>query len=181
MISLSSSQAQIVGAPVGGAIRVLASAGSGKTRVLTERVRHIMVQTKRDGIIAITFTNKAAEEMQTRLEGVDGFEQRCWITTVHSLCQRIIEQYGHAIGLPSELHIYERDQDRKAIFMQSLRDSGIDMDAVVDASNTNIKTNRDKVMQNYLEQFSVVKRNLLSRQEIEEKYFKDESFLLIFD
>ena len=140
-----------------------------------------MIQTKRDGIIAITFTNRAAEEMQTRLEGVDGFEQRCWITTVHSLCQRIIEQYGHAIGLPSELHIYERDQDRKAIFMQSLRDSGIDVDTVFDASNTNTNTNRDKAMQNYLEQFSVVKRNLLSRQEIEEKYCTDESFLLIFE
>jgi DNA helicase-2/ATP-dependent DNA helicase PcrA len=181
MIYLSSSQAQIVEAPIGGAIRVLASAGSGKTRVLTERVRHIMEHTKRDGIIAITFTNKAADEMQTRLEGVDGIEQRCWITTVHSLCQRIIEQYGHAIGLPSELHIYERDQDRKAMFMQSLRNSGIDVDAVFDASNTNINTNRDKVMQNYLEQFSVVKRNLLSRQEIEEKYCKDESFMQIFE
>ena len=63
MIYLSSSQAQIVEAPIGGAIRVLASAGSGKTRVLTERVRHIMEHTKRDGIIAITFTNKAADEM----------------------------------------------------------------------------------------------------------------------
>ena len=181
MISLSSSQAQIVEAPIGGAIRVLASAGSGKTRVLTERVRHIMEHTKRDGIIAITFTNKAADEMQKRLEGEDGFEQRCWITTIHSLCQRIIDQYGNAIGLPSELHIYERDQDRKSIFMQSLRDSGIDVDAFLDATGTKIKTNREKAIQNYLEQFSEVKRNLLSRQEIEQKYCKDESFMQIFD
>jgi DNA helicase-2/ATP-dependent DNA helicase PcrA len=181
MISLSSSQAQIVEAPLGGAIRVLASAGSGKTRVLTERVRYIMEHTKKDGIIAITFTNKAAEEMQTRLEGLDEFEQRCWITTIHSLCQRIIDQYGHAIGLPSELHIYERDQDRKTVFMQSLRDSGIDVDAFVDVSDAKIKRNREKVIQNYLDQFSVVKRNLLTTQEIEEKYCKDESFLQIYE
>jgi DNA helicase-2/ATP-dependent DNA helicase PcrA len=180
MISLSSSQAQIVEAPLGGAIRVLASAGSGKTRVLTERVRNIMQRTKKDGIIAITFTNKAAQEMQTRLEGVDGFEQRCWITTVHSLCQRIIDQYGHAIGLPSELHIYERDQDRKTVFMQSLRDSGIDVDAFLDVSDTKAKRDRERVIQNYLDQFSMVKRNLLSKQEIEEKYSKDESFLQIY-
>ena len=181
MISLSSSQAQIVEAPVGGAIRVLASAGSGKTRVLTERVRYIMEHTKKDGVIAITFTNKAAEEMQKRLEGVDGFEERCWVTTVHSLCQRIIDQYGHAIGLPSELHIFERDQDRKAVFMQSLRDSGKDVDAFLDVSDTRTKRDREKVIQNYLDQFSVVKRNLLSNHEIEEKYSEDESFVQIYE
>ncbi|MDA1277463.1 MAG: ATP-dependent helicase [Verrucomicrobia bacterium] len=180
MISLSSSQAQIVEAPLGCAIRVLASAGSGKTRVLTERVRHIMEHTKKDGIIAITFTNKAAEEMQTRLEGIDGFEERCWITTVHSLCQRIIDQYGHAIGLPSDLHIYERDQDRKSVFLQSLRDSGTDVDAFLDVSDTETKRDRERVIQNYLDQFSVVKRNLLSIQEIEEKYSEHGSFLQIY-
>ena len=180
MISLSSSQAQIVEAPLGSAIRVLASAGSGKTRVLTERVRHIMEHTKKDGVIAITFTNKAAQEMQTRLEGVDGFEQRCWITTIHSLCQRIIDQYGHVIGLPSELHIYERDQDRKTVFMQSLRDNGTDVDAFLDIADTRVKKNREKVIQNYLDQFSVVKRNLLSSQEIEEKYSANTSFMRIY-
>jgi len=181
MISLSSSQSQIVEAPLGSAIRVLASAGSGKTRVLTERVRHIMEHTKKDGIIAITFTNKAADEMQTRLESVDGFEERCWITTVHSLCQRIIDQYGHAIGLPSELHIYERDQDRKTVFMQSLRDSGTDVDAFLDVSDAKTKKDREKTIQNYLDQFSVVKRNLLSAHEIEEKYSENESFLKIYE
>jgi DNA helicase-2/ATP-dependent DNA helicase PcrA len=181
MISLSSSQAQIVEAPLDGAIRVLASAGSGKTRVLTERVRHIMERTKKDGIIAITFTNKAAEEMQARLEGVDGFEERCWITTVHSLCQRIIDQYGHAVGLPSDLHIYERDQDRKTLFMQSLRDRGTDVDAFLDVSDTKTKRDRERVIQNYLDQFSVVKRNLLSKQEIVENYSEDESFLQIYE
>jgi DNA helicase-2/ATP-dependent DNA helicase PcrA len=180
MISLSSSQAQIVEAPIGGAIRVLASAGSGKTRVLTERVRHIIAHTKKDGVIAITFTNKAAQEMQTRLEGVDGFEQRCWITTVHSLCQRIIDQYGHVIGLPSELHIYERDQDRKTVFMQSLRENGTDVDAFLDIPDTRVKKNREKIIQNYLDQFSAIKRNLLSSQEIEEKYSANSSFMRIY-
>ncbi len=180
MISLSPLQSQVVEASLEGAIRVLASAGSGKTRVLTERVRHIMESTKKDGVIAVTFTNKAADEMQTRLEGVDGFEERCWITTVHSLCQRIIDQYGYAIGLPSELHIYERDQDRKTVFMQSLRDNGIDVDAFLDVSDAKTKRDREKTIQNYLDQFSVVKRNLLTPQEIEEKYSENESFLKIY-
>jgi DNA helicase-2/ATP-dependent DNA helicase PcrA len=60
LITLSSYQAQIVEAPLGGSIRVLASAGSGKTRVLTERIRFIMQTTKKDGVIAITFTNRAS-------------------------------------------------------------------------------------------------------------------------
>ena len=180
MISLSPSQSIIVNAPFGGAIRVLASAGSGKTRVLTERVRHIMEHTKKDGIIAITFTNKAADEMQARLEGLDGFEERCWITTVHSLCQRIIDQYGHAIGLPSELQIYERDQDRKTVFMQSLRDNGTDVDAFLDVPDTKTKKDREKVIQNYLDQFSVVKRNLFSSDEIKEKYAENESFWHVY-
>ncbi len=63
MIKLSPLQASVVNAEIGNPIQVLASAGAGKTRVLTERIRHILQNTKKDGIIALTFTNKAAEEM----------------------------------------------------------------------------------------------------------------------
>lgn len=70
MINLSPAQAKVVNAPMGGAMQVLASAGTGKTRVLTERVRFILENTKKDGVIALTFTNKAAEEMVNRLEDV---------------------------------------------------------------------------------------------------------------
>ena len=63
MMALSEAQEKVVKSDLGGAIQVLASAGSGKTRVLTERVRHIITTTKKGGVIALTFTNKAAEEM----------------------------------------------------------------------------------------------------------------------
>ncbi len=128
MIQLSHAQKQIVEAPITGAIQVLASAGSGKTRVLTERVRFILEHTKKEGAIALTFTNKAAEEMQNRLADCDEAEDRAWIATIHSVAQRILEQYGHTIGLPKELHIYERDKDRMEVFVQSLRDDGVDID-----------------------------------------------------
>ena len=91
MTNLSNDQAVIVKAPIDSAIRVLASAGSGKTRVLTARVRHILEKTKKDGVIALTFTNKAAEEMQVRLDDVDDFEERTWISTIHGIAQRILE------------------------------------------------------------------------------------------
>jgi DNA helicase-2/ATP-dependent DNA helicase PcrA len=179
-MTLSPLQSEIVAAPIGEAIRVLASAGSGKTRVLTARVRHILEQTKKDGIIAITFTNKAAEEMKARLEGVDGIEERCWITTIHSVCQRIIDQYGHTIGLPSELHIYDRDQDRKIILIQSLRESGIDMSSF-DASDSKTIKDREKVIQRYLDQISEAKRNLLSIQEVKETHPNNEALPLIYE
>ena len=70
-MNLSPNQEQIVKSPFDKAIQVLASAGTGKTRVLTERVRYILENTKQESVIALTFTNKAAEEMKSRLENCD--------------------------------------------------------------------------------------------------------------
>ena len=180
MINLSPAQRQIVEAPIGQAIQVLASAGSGKTRVLTQRVRHILKETKKDGVIALTFTNKAAEEMLSRLEDIPNIEERCWIATIHSVAQRILDQYGHTIGLPSELHIYERDQDRKTVFLQSLREQGIDIDAFLDVQDEKTRKDREKIVQNYMEQFSIIKRDLLNEEEIKQKYVSNEKFWSIF-
>ena len=170
MINLSTAQKEIVTYPIGTPIQILASAGSGKTRVLTERIRFILEHSKKDRVIALTFTNKAAEEMQERLIDVDEIEDRAWITTVHSIAQRILEQYGHTIGLPSELHIYDRDKDRMEVFLQSLRDEGIDIDTYLNIEDSKEKKNRQQVMQDYMDNFSVIKRELLSREEVEERY-----------
>lgn len=180
MINLSPAQSKIVHAPIGQPMQVLASAGSGKTRVLTERVRYIIENTKKDGVIALTFTNKAAEEMQARLDDIEGIEERCWIATIHSVAQRILDQYGHTIGLPSELHIYERNQDRKTVFLQSLRENGIDVDAFLNVPDENTKKNRERIIQNYMDQFSIVKRELLNEEEVKKKYVIDENFWMIF-
>jgi len=180
MINLSPEQSNIVHAPIGIPMQVLASAGSGKTRVLTERVRHIIENTRKDGVIALTFTNKAAEEMLARLDDLESVEERCWIATIHAVAQRILDQYGHAIGLPSELHIYERDQDRKTVFLKSLRENGIDVDALLNVSNENTRNNRERIIQNYMGQFSIVKRELLNEDEVKEKYASDENFWLFF-
>jgi DNA helicase-2/ATP-dependent DNA helicase PcrA len=180
MISLSATQMSIVKAQIGQPIQVLASAGTGKTRVLTERVRYVIENTKKDGIIALTFTNKAAEEMQDRLEGVDGIEDRGWISTIHAIAQRVLEKYGHVIGLPSELHIYERDQDRKTVFLRSLSDMGVDIDAFLNVDDANIRRDRERIIQNYMDQFSIVKRELLNEEEIKQKYKSNEDFWSIF-
>lgn len=180
-MKLSQDQSNIVSAPIGQAMQVLASAGSGKTRVLTERVRHIINNTRKDGVIALTFTNKAAEEMLNRLEDLDGINERCWIATIHAVAQRILEQYGHTIGLPSELHIYERDEDRKTIFIQSLRDSDINIDVFLDVSDKKTKKNREAKIHTRLEQFATVKRELLVDDvEISNKFASNKKFLSVY-
>lgn len=178
MIELSPKQLTIVNAPIGQPMQVVASAGSGKTRVLTERVRYIIENTRKDGVIALTFTNKAAEEILNRLEDIDDVNERCWIATIHAVAQRILDQYGHTIGLPSELHIYERDEDRKTIFIQSLRNSGI----YVDESDEQKIKKRDAKIQEQLQQFATVKRELLvNDQEISSRYAENKEFLSIYN
>lgn len=170
MINLSTSQQEIVQSDLNRSVQILASAGAGKTRVLTERIRYILENTKKDGVIALTFTNKAAEEMQERLEEIEEVSERCWIATIHSIAQRVLEQYGHTIGLPPELHIYERDQDRKSLFLQSLREGGVDVDSFLDVSDSREKKERDRKIQTYMENFSIIKRELLTEEEVKSEY-----------
>ena len=169
-MNLSNAQRQIVEAPLDIAIQVLASAGSGKTRVLTERVRHILRETKKEGVIALTFTNKAADEMRARLADSEQAEDRAWIATIHSVAQRILEKYGHTVGLPSELHIYDRDKDRMEVFMQSLREDGIDIDDYLNISDSKELKNRERNLQSYMDLFSKIKRELLTESEVTELY-----------
>jgi len=180
MINLSSAQSACVKAPIGQTMQILASAGSGKTRVLTERVRYILENTKKEGVIALTFTNKAAEEMLNRLENIDNIGDRAWIATIHTVAQRILDQYGHTIGLHSELHIYERDQDRKTVFLQSLRENNIDIDSFLNVPDEKTRKDRARIIQNYMEQFSIIKRELLSEDEIKQQYANDKNFWEIF-
>lgn len=176
-MNLSSAQQNIVYADITKPVQVLASAGTGKTRVLTERIRYILDTTRKDGVIALTFTNKAADEMFSRLGDVDDIHERCWINTVHSIAQRIIEQYGNTIGLPNELHIYEREQDRKTIFVQSLISNGFDVDTFLNAYDEKDRINK---IQKYMDQFSTVKRELLTTEEIIDTNSYDENFIQIY-
>ncbi|UJR63015.1 ATP-dependent helicase [Dickeya zeae] len=167
---LSQAQKEVVEAPLGAALQVLASAGSGKTRVLTERVRHILNNSSRGSVIALTFTNKAADEMLERLDDGSENRERMWIATIHSVAQRVLESYGYTIGLPKELHIFERDQDRMEVFLQSLRKQGVNIDEYLDVEDVQEKRNREKIMSRYLTVFSVIKREFLNEDEVKEKY-----------
>lgn len=111
-----------------GALLIIAGPGSGKTRVLTHRIAYLIEQ---EGvwpsrICAVTFTNKAAQEMKSRLEGLVGPRSReLTVGTFHALGARILRQYADEIGYARDFVIYD-DDDQVGIVKQAMRDIGLD-------------------------------------------------------
>lgn len=169
-LQLSNEQREIVELPLHGSIQVLASAGSGKTRVLTERIRFILSNLKTDGVIGLTFTNKAASEMKERLTAGGYDDNRIWMGTIHFVAQRILERYGHTIGLPQNLQIFDRDRDRMEVFLEALRSDDADIDNYLDAHDPKEKKTRERNLRNHLDGFSIIKREMMSEEEVLERF-----------
>ncbi|MBL6927796.1 MAG: UvrD-helicase domain-containing protein [Rhodospirillales bacterium] len=107
---------------------VLAGAGTGKTRVLTTRLAHILIQGKARHwqILAVTFTNKAAREMRERVGAILGTEvENWWVGTFHALCVKILRKHASAVGLASNFTILD-DDDQVRLIKQLLEVNGID-------------------------------------------------------
>lgn len=117
-MNLSSKQEQAVQHKEG-ALLVKASAGSGKTRVLTERIKLLLNTTKRK-VLAITFTNKAGAEMKERLGEDERISEQVFIGTFHSFCQQVLEQRGNLIGLSKMPQIFENTNDRLELIEQAI-------------------------------------------------------------
>jgi DNA helicase-2/ATP-dependent DNA helicase PcrA len=117
-IKLSPKQQEAVD-HVEGAILIKAGAGSGKTRVLTERIKKLLPTTKRK-ILAITFTNKAGEEMGERLQGVAEIKKRLFIGTFHGFCQQVIENNRNLLGFQEMPHIFEDESDRLRLVEEAI-------------------------------------------------------------
>ncbi len=109
-------------------VRVIAGAGSGKTRVLTTRIAHL-VENKlawSNKILAITFTNKAANEMKERIRHMLADEgSRVWISTIHSLCVRILREDIQCMGYPRNFTVMDSD-DQKSILNEAYKEVGLD-------------------------------------------------------
>src|SRR5687768_2339886 len=103
---------------VDGPLLVLAGAGSGKTRVLTHRIAHLVhsKHARADEILAITFTNKAAQEMRERVELLVGRAVKAmWVMTFHSACARILRADAHRLGYTRQFTIYDSADQRRLI------------------------------------------------------------------
>ena len=109
-----------------GPLLVLAGPGSGKTRVLTYRIARIVEDspTKPFRILGLTFTNRAASEMRTRVESlVPNARNRIRLTTFHSFCVDLLRQHGHHIGLRPDFSILPQDVDREAVLDEAIHDA----------------------------------------------------------
>ena len=118
-----------------GPLLVLAGPGSGKTQVLTCRIARLLLDAASDKsfrVLALTFTNKAADEMKERVASfAPGLEERANIGTFHSFCGQILRQHGAHLGIKPDFVIYALDEDRKAVFEDALRrgiDAGLPLD-----------------------------------------------------
>ena len=111
-----------------GALLILAGAGSGKTRVIAHRIAHLVSSglATPDRIVAVTFTNKAAGEMRTRVETLLGVDCRqMWISTFHALCARLLRREAPHIGLSRDFVIYD-STDQLTVVKQAQRELGQD-------------------------------------------------------
>jgi len=125
--------------PIEGCYLVLAGPGTGKTALLVERARQVLVESGKSKIkvLALTFTNKAAAEMKGRLAAVvSDLEGRAFIGTFHSFANHVLRAHGSAIGIPADFVIYNEDDQLEAL--RQLREDGrlpesLDVDSIVHA------------------------------------------------
>jgi DNA helicase-2/ATP-dependent DNA helicase PcrA len=132
-----------------GPILVIAGAGTGKTRVLTHRIAHL-IQTKKAmpwEILSITFTNKAANEMKERIgELIEYSIDKMWIGTFHSICVRILRRYIDRMGYDKNFVIYDSD-DQKTVIRDCIKQLNLDTKKyntnVIKSTISNEKNNRN--------------------------------------
>ena len=110
-----------------GPIMIVAGAGSGKTRVLTYRIAHLIASgVDPFNILSLTFTNKAAREMRQRIEQVVGLEARnIWMGTFHSVFAKILRIEADKIGYPQNFTIYDSD-DSKSLIKSIVKEMNLD-------------------------------------------------------
>ena len=111
-----------------GYVRVAAGAGSGKTRVLTDRYVYIaeMLGISPEHILSVTFTNKAALEMRNRIRRYIPDEEGGWILTFHSACHKILKEEGHLLAYPSNFMVLD-EEDQKSVLQKIYTENGLSM------------------------------------------------------
>ena len=151
-------------------LMVIAGAGSGKTRVLTERIKKLIENLKNgEKVLAITFSNKASEELQERIKDALGEKEvaeKSYIGTTHKFCLDIVSSRGSLIGLPENINICESYNDR----IQILKESIESVPAFKENYLHNDPKQNQKTINELLEEISFLKRNLETFDSIEDIY-----------
>ena len=143
-----------------GPLLILAGAGTGKTRVLTNRIANLIEQgVDPYHILAITFTNKAADEMRERVDHLVGFgADRIWVSTFHSSCARILRRYADLLGYQNNFSIYDTDDSRSVI------------KEIIKRYNLDPKQYKDRT---FLAKISAAKNNLVDEETYQQSIGND--------
>lgn len=156
-LSLSKTQKQIVDFG-DGALLVVAGPGSGKTRVVTERIRRILSEEQGHfRVLALTFTNKAANEMKERLSEFPDIESRAFIGTLHSFCMEVLANRGKSVGINGLPNIFELYEDRKYILRQAVLN---EPDLAIELRNAGDNKEQNNLLSRWLEMIGRAKNNL---------------------
>ena len=120
-----------------GPLLVVAGPGSGKTRVLTERIRYLLSNIPGHfRILALTFTNKAAEEMKDRLADLGDARERAFIGTLHGFCLEVLTERGKLVGIEGPPNIFEQAKDHREVLEKAIREDPFlsdELDQIEDA------------------------------------------------
>ena len=158
IIQLSETQESIVEHNEG-PLLVVAGPGSGKTRVLTERIRRLLKKKNEHfRILALTFTNKAANEMKERLSDLVDIEKRAFIGTLHSFCMEVLSNRGKAVGVEKLPNIFESYQDRKQVLLQAIMENPDLSRKFLGLSD---KDSRERLLNRWLDMIGSAKNQLM--------------------
>lgn len=172
-IQLSFNQEQVA-SHKDGALLVLASAGSGKTRVLTERIKRLADKTKRK-ILAITFTNKASEEIKERLQEDSDILDKLFVGTFHSFCSYVIEKHGSAIGYTELPQVFSETDDRLKIIEEAI----MQIPTLMQHYERLDQKQRIQLKYNALDEISKIKREVILDEDLEERV-QDKDVILLY-
>ncbi|MFA5862318.1 MAG: ATP-dependent helicase [Candidatus Thermoplasmatota archaeon] len=159
-VRLTAKQAEIVEAR-DGAILVEAGPGSGKTRVLTERIRRLIQSSEgKYRVLALTFTNKAADEMRSRLETtISDVNDHVYIGTIHSFCLQVLTERGKSVGVEGGPTIFDALDDRKRV-MRDAKDQDPLLQQEIGRRARSVE-DEERILKNWLKEISETKRKLL--------------------
>lgn len=168
-LRLTASQKDVV-AHDDGALLVDAGPGSGKTRVLTERIKRLLqAEGQHFRILGLTFTNKAANEMRERLESVPGVAERTFIGTLHSFCTEVLANRGKSVGINGLPNIFDSFSDRRQV-LQSAVDAHPDLKEELLRERDGKE--RGRRLDQWLREIGECKNNLILPEMVEEEDFR---------
>lgn len=166
---LSPEQQEVV-THVDGSLLVEAGPGSGKTRVLTERIRNLLTNVPGHfRILALTFTNKAADEMKDRLQDLGDARERAFIGTLHSFCLELLTERGKLVGVEGVPNIFEQFKDRKDVLLRAIEDDPLLSDEIAEIEEAK---DRNRQVDKWLAGISHAKSHPITCAVIEDELIK---------